>query len=134
MRSKMSNRILKVSDLGFRVLRKLDTGGTDLVVYQATSSFNIRVAGTINAGAPGFCHLEFTVEKADCVITGLDSSVVNTSNSCGYVSFVYTNDYGSDVEVTVIIEDFVLESGRPADKYNLYLNGQCARTDLPPLV
>lgn len=129
----MSNRLLAVDNLGFRVLRKLVGGGTDLVVYQATVKFNVRVAGTINSGSPGRCHLEFSVDTSDCVLTSLNASAVNETNSCGYVTFQYVNDNGTVVEVTIIIDDFLLESGRPSGKYNVFLNGYCAGTDLPPL-
>lgn len=132
----MANQLLTTYGLGFRLIRKLSTGASsDLVVYDNNSatSQNIRVYGVVDAETTGKVHIEFTVNSSDCVITTLDASAVNQVNSCGMMYFFYKNTLGQRKRISIIMDDFVVESGRPSGKYNIFLNGTSQAQDLPPL-
>lgn len=127
----LTNQILQVLDLSFRVLRKTKAGTYDLVVFTGTGTINIRVAGIIDINTVGFCHLEFNVASADCVVTTLNDTALNINNSCGYICFKYKDREAVFQTVYVAITDFLQESSN--NNYNFYVNGNSSAQKLPDL-
>lgn len=127
----LTNQILQVIDLSFRVLRKTKAGTYDLVVFTGTGTINIRVAGVIDINTIGFAHLEFSVDGSDCVVSTLNDTALNINNSCGYICFKYKDREAIFQTIYVAITDFLQESS--GGKYYFYVNGNTSAQKLPDL-